>query len=66
MSQPLKKFEYSIERFIYNDDYVNSDLEILNIKSEIIESKNEPKEEEIVTKPKIDNEEEQPAERSDR
>ena len=29
-----KKLEYPIERFLYNDDYVSNDLEILEVVSE--------------------------------
>ena len=29
-----KKFEYSIERFIYNDEYVNNDIDLLKLTSD--------------------------------
>jgi len=36
-----KKFEYPIEKFIYNDDYTKNDLEILTLESEVFLNKNE-------------------------
>ena len=48
-----KKFEYPIERFIYNDDYTNEDIGILELDSNdlqnIVEQENKA-EEKVETK----------------
>jgi|APCry1669189883_1035261.scaffolds.fasta_scaffold43279_2 hypothetical protein len=58
-----KKFEYPIEKFIYNDEYTNEDLKILELNShDIINTSNiENKEEEIIINSNIQiNEDDKP------
>ena len=65
-----KKFEYPIEKFIYNDEYTNEDLKILELDSHDIintadnnNNNNNNKEEEIVINTDIKiNEDDKPKE----
>ena len=41
MSQNQSKFMYDTERFIYNDEFINNDLEILELISEIVKKAEE-------------------------
>jgi len=58
-----KKFEYPIEKFIFNDEYTNEDLKILELNShDIINTSNiENKEEKIIINSNIQiNEDDKP------
>ena len=46
MSENQSKFMYDTQRFIYNDEFVNKDLEILELVSEIVKKTEEIENEE--------------------